>query len=251
MPGFSQPSISNLSPLEKMKTLSIIVPIYNEEKTILNVLDRLENVKFGLKKEIVIIDDGSKDNSKQLVEEYIKNKGKKLTLKFLSKENGGKGSAIKEGIKLSTGDIITIQDADMEYNPEDYAELIKPILEGKESVVYGSRFLKDHEPLYRIYYVGNKFLTFLTKLLYRAKITDMETCYKVFRKDVIKNLDIKSNHFNMEPEITARILKKRINIKELPISYNPRSIKEGKKINWKDGIQAIYTLFYWRFAKSS
>jgi len=235
--------------------LSIIIPIYNEKETIEEIISRIEKIELkNIKKEIILIDDFSKDGTRELLKKYTK----KYIVLFHPK-NKGKGSAIKTGLKEATGDIILIQDADLEYSPEDYPSLLKPILSNETSVVYGSRFMgfnltskfKTKSTILPLHFIGNKFLSFITQLLFFSKITDMETCYKVFRKDVIKNLDIKSNHFNMEPEITARILKKRINIKELPISYNPRSIKEGKKINWKDGIQAIYTLFYWRFAKSS
>jgi dolichol-phosphate mannosyltransferase len=232
--------------------VSIIIPVYNEEKTVGKILNILSNLSLSLKKEIIIIDDGSKDESKKVIQDYMKkNKSEDTIFKFHSKPNGGKGSAIKKGISLCSGDIITIQDADLEYDPNDLKKLIKPILDKKEKVVYGSRFLKEHQPLYKIYYLGNKFLTLITKLLFNSKITDMETCYKVFHKDIIKNLNIKANHFDMEPEITAKILKSGIRIKEIPISYNPRSIKEGKKINWKDGIQAIWTLLYWKFNPST
>ena len=229
--------------------ISIIVPVYNEEKTISKILDKLSKVNLKIKKEIIIVDDGSKDRSKELIEGYIENKKRNKTedYRFIPKENRGKGSAIKEGIKSATGDIITIQDADLEYNPEDYKKLIKPIIQNKAEVVYGSRFLKEHKPMYKTYFLGNKLLTLLTKILYNSEITDMETCYKVFRSDIIKNIKIKANRFDFEPEVTARILKQGIKIKEIPISYSPRSIEEGKKINWKDGLQAIWTLIYWRF----
>lgn len=231
--------------------ISIIIPVYNEEKTILQVLDKLSSLNLGLNKEIIIIDDGSTDNSKKIIQNYLKPKRntKNLTFKFFSKPNGGKGSAIRKALTLSTGDIITIQDADLEYNPEEYSKLIKPIIEKKEKVVYGSRFLKKHKPLYTIYFLGNKFLTLLTSILYRSRITDMETCYKVFKADVIKSLNLKADKFDIEPEITSKILRKGIKIKEIPIDYKPRSISEGKKINWKDGLQAVFTLIYLRFRK--
>lgn len=224
-----------------MKKLSIIVPVYNEEKTIISVLEQLRGLEIELEKEIIVVDDGSKDNSKKIIEDYIK-KHKKEKVILISKKNGGKGSAIRLGFKRAGGDIITIQDADLEYNPRDYIKLVKPILSNEYKVVYGSRFLKKHNPRYKIYFWGNKFLSFLTKILYANRITDMETCYKVFDKRVIKNLDLKANKFDIEPEITAKILKQGIKIKEIPIDYKPRSIEEGKKINWKDGLQAIYTL---------
>ncbi len=232
--------------------LTIIVPVYNEEKTVIKILDKLSNVNLGIKKEIVIINDGSKDNSKKEILKYLKMKKKRRVIeyKFLSKENGGKGSAIKLGIKSATGDIITIQDADLEYNPIDFKKLIRPIIRERYKVVYGSRFLKKHKPRYKIYFLGNKFLSFLTKIIYGTKITDMETCYKVFKSDVIKNIEIKADKFDIEPEVTAKVLKEGIKILELPISYSPRSIKDGKKINWKDGLHAIWTLIYWRFKNS-
>lgn len=230
-----------------MRKISIIIPVYNEEKTILKVLDRISEVNLGIKKEIIIVDDGSIDKSKQIIEKYLKKRNKEASFKFISKNNGGKGSAVRKGIELISGDIITVQDADMEYNPADFKKLIKPILEDKEKVVYGSRFLKKHKPMYKLYFLGNRFLTSLTQVLYGSRITDMETCYKVFKADVIKNIKIKADKFDFEPEITARVLKSGIKIKEIPISYKPRSIEEGKKINWKDGLQAIWTLLYWRF----
>lgn len=228
--------------------ISIIVPVYNEEKTVEAILKKLAEIDLGIKKEIIVVDDGSSDNSRKVISSFIrKNKDKKANFILISKENGGKGSAIREGIKIAEGDIITIQDADLEYNPEEFKILIKPILEGKEKVVYGSRFLKKHKPLYRIYFMGNKFLSFLTQILYYHKVSDMETCYKVFRKDVIKNLDLRARKFDFEPEVTAKILKKGIKINEISISYSPRSVEEGKKINWKDGLQAIWVLIYFRF----
>ncbi|MDO8509308.1 MAG: glycosyltransferase family 2 protein [Nanoarchaeota archaeon] len=231
--------------------ISIIVPVYNEEKTILKILEKLTSLNLNLTKEIIIVNDGSIDQSEKIINKYIRSKSKikSLQIKYISKKNGGKGSAIKKGIEHCTGDIITVQDADLEYNPQDYKKLIAPIIRKEALVVYGSRFLQSHKPMYKVYFMGNKFLTFLTKVLYNSKITDMETCYKVFKSDIIKKLDIKANHFDFEPEITARILKQGIKIKEIPISYSPRSIEEGKKINWKDGIQAIWTLIYWKFKK--
>lgn len=231
--------------------LSIIVPVFNEESTIRKVLDSLVKVDLKIKKEIIIIDDGSTDISKKLINQYIKENKTNIKFKFFSKSNGGKGSAIRKGISISTGDIIAIQDADLEYNPQDYRKLIKLIVDKKEKVVYGSRFLKKHKPLYKIYFLGNKFLTLLTEAIYRVRITDMETCYKVFKSDVIKKIKLEADHFDIEPEITAKLLKLGIRIKEVPISYTPRSVKEGKKINWKDGLQAIWTLIYWRFKNTS
>ena len=235
-----------------MKTLSIIIPVYNEEKTILKLLEKVLKVDLKVRKEIIIVDDGSKDNSRRIIKNYIDEheyKHENVSFIFYPKKNGGKGSVVRKGIEIATGDLIIIQDADLEYDPEDYKRLIKPILEGKEKVIYGSRFLNKHKPVYKIYFLGNKFLTLLTKILYNSKITDMETCYKLFRSDVIKNINLKANHFDIEPEVTAKILKTKTRIREIPISYKPRTVEEGKKINWKDGVKAIWTLIYWRFKR--
>jgi len=234
-----------------MKKISIIIPVYNEERTILKILEKITELNLDLTKEIIIIDDGSTDNSKKIINKYLKGKKKykNLEFKFVSKINAGKGSAIRKGLELATGDIITIQDADLEYNPQDLKKLLNPILSGKAKVVYGSRFLKKHKPKYTIYFYGNKFLSFLTKILYGLKITDMETCYKMVTSEIIKDLNLVSNGFDIEPEITSKILRKGYRILEVPISYKSRSIEEGKKINWKDGLKAIYVLFYWRFKK--
>jgi len=234
----------------EVKKITIIVPVYNEERTVSKILDKIGKINFKFRnrkigKEILIINDGSSDGSEKIIKDYIKNNGKEF--RYIKKKNEGKGSALRLGFKSATGDIITIQDADLEYNPEDFKRLIIPIIEGKESVVYGSRFLGEHNPRYRIYFWGNKFLTLLTKVLYGAKITDMETCYKVFKSDVIKSINLTSNKFDIEPEITSKILRKGINIMEMPISYSPRSIEEGKKIGWRDGLKAIYVLLKNRF----
>ena len=228
--------------------LSIIIPVYNEEKTIEIVLRNLLSIDFGIEKELIVIDDGSRDDSKRIIENFIKehSKSEKSRISLFAKKNGGKGTAIRAGLERCSGDIITIQDADLEYDPNEFRNLIAPIMNNQAKVVYGSRFLSNHEPLYRIYYLGNKFLTLLTQILYGARITDMETCYKVFRSDVIKSIHLKAEKFDFEPEVTAKILKSGIKIIEIPISYKPRSIEEGKKIGWKDGIQAIYTLLYYR-----
>jgi len=237
-----------------MKTLSILIPVYNEEESVNIILDIVSNVKLSLEKEIVIINDGSTDNSDKKIKSFLKKNRnrKKIKYVYVSKENGGKGSAIREGIKAASGDIIIVQDADLEYNPNEYQSLIDPIINNKAKVVYGSRVLNNPNVKKSglSFYLGGRLLSFLTNFLYGSRITDEPTCYKVFHKDVIKNIPFISNKFNWEPEITAKILRKNIKIYEIPISYNPRSKKEGKKISWKDGLQAITTLFYWRFKKT-
>lgn len=225
-----------------MTKLSIIIPTYNERNTILEIINKVEKVDIGkIKKEIIIIDDCSKDGTRELLKRI---KNHKI---FYHEKNKGKGSAIKTGLKHSTGDLILIQDADLEYDPNDYPNLIRPIIEGKTKVVYGSRFLKKHKARYRIYYIGNIILSLITRTFYLRKITDMETCYKVFKKEVIKNIKLKAERFDFEPEITVKIIKKGYKIIEVPIWYKCRAFKEGKKITWKDGLKAAWCLIKYRF----
>lgn len=227
--------------------LSIIIPVYNEEKTIKRIIDKINKVKVGLKKEIIIVDDGSTDKTRDILNK-INQKGTKI---FYHEKNKGKGGAIRKALKHVTGDIIIIQDADLEYDPMDYPKLISPILKNKAKVVYGSRFLKSglmNKQKWAIpsHFIGNKILSLVTTMFYQRYITDMETCYKVFRKEVLKNIKIESNRFDFEPEITAKLLKNKIDIVEIPISYKARHHKEGKKISWIDGIKAIITLIKYR-----
>ena len=235
-----------------MKKISIIIPVYNEEKTIVKILEIIHGLDLDLNKEIIIVNDGSRDKSKEIIQNYlIKNKKIKGTdIVFISKENGGKGSAIREGINRASGDLLIMQDADSEYNPQEIKKLIEEINKGEYDAIYGSRILKDNPYQYFTYYLGNRFLSFLTSVLYGAKITDMETCYKLLPAKIAKEIELKAKGFDMEPEITAKILKRGYKIKEIPISYNPRTKEEGKKINWKDGLKAVLVLFYWRFKKS-
>ncbi|MDO8424451.1 MAG: glycosyltransferase family 2 protein [bacterium] len=222
-------------------TVSIIIPVYNEERTILKVIEKVSQLPF--KKEVIIVNDGSSDNT-ALELKKIKGKG---VLVFSHVKNRGKGAAIKSGIKKATGDIIAIQDADLEYNPKELLKLITPIIKDEADVVYGSRFLTvEHRK--GIYYLGNRLLTYLTQLLFWKKISDMETCYKVFSGKVLRKIHINSNRFDFEPEITAKILKLGIRFKELPISYKSRSHKEGKKLTWKDGLQAAAALIRYRIS---
>ena len=228
-----------------MKKLSILIPTYNEERHILEVLrivNKVDLKDLKLNKEIIIIDDGSKDKTTEILK-----KNKKLYTKLIRlKKNRGKGFALRQGIKETTGNIILIQDADLEYNPYQYPELLKPILKGKTEVVYGSRFIEKHKPKYLTYYLGNKILSTLTTALFFRRITYMETCYKVFKSNVIKGIKLKSKRFDFEPEVTAKILKKGYEIHEVPIFYKCRDFKEGKKIKWTDGISAIWYLIKYR-----
>ena len=226
-----------------MNKISILIPVYNEKNSLIELLKKVENVSFGLTKEIILIDDNSTDGTKELYSSL--NQYKIL----YHDKNMGKGAALRDGIKAATGDIIIIQDADLEYNPEDYKPLVDLIKDNKADVVYGSRLSnkKNNKNFLIMSFIANQVLSAFTRLLYNTTITDMETCYKAFRAEVIKPLNIESNRFDFEPEITAKILKQNIRFKELPISYNARSVEEGKKINWKDGLQAIFTLLKYKF----
>jgi glycosyltransferase involved in cell wall biosynthesis len=220
------------------KTVSIIVPVFNEKDTIKQIIDTILNTPC--KKEILIIDDGSTDGTRDIL-----NKLKHPNVKVVLHENNyGKGKAIQTGIKNSRGDIILIQDADLEYDPNEYPVLLQPILAGKADVVYGSRFkgLGAHRVLYFWHYLGNKFLTLLSNIFTDLNLTDMECCYKVFTKDALAGIKIEENRFGFEPEITAKISKKNLRIYEVPISYYGRTYAEGKKINWKDGFRALYCI---------
>lgn len=230
--------------------LSIIIPVYNEERTLKKLLDIVEKVKIeDISKEIIIIDDGSIDATKDILEP-LKDKYKII----FHKKNYGKGMAIRTGIKHSTGDIIVIQDADLEYNPEDFGRMIKPIINNNARIVYGSRFnlpfrghLKENQKsLFYVHLIGNTFLTMMTSILYFNKLTDMETCYKMFRKDVLEDIKLRSRGFDFEPEFTAKVLKKGYRIIEVPVEYVSRNFEEGKKITWKDGITAVWCLLKYR-----
>ena len=230
-----------------MQKLSIIIPVYNEEKTIKKVIDKVKSVRLdNFSKEIIIVDDCSTDKTRDALKK-IRDNSLKI---FYQEVNGGKGAAVRAGLKNSTGDIILIQDADLEYNPQEYPKLLKPFEDKKVNVVYGSRLeviRKNLSRMYKLHYFGNLFLTSITNLLYGAKISDMETGYKVFRKEVAGSMSLKSRRFDLEPEITAKILKNGYKIHEVPISFNGRKFTEGKKITWVDGLKAVYYLVKYRF----
>lgn len=228
-----------------MKKISILIPVYNEVATLNKMIEKIENTSFcNLEKEIILIDDASSDGSTELLKE-LESKYKV----FYHTKNQGKGAALRTGLKEVTGDITVIQDADLEYDPKDYEDLIKLIIEDKADVVYGSRLSggKPSRSFMFTHLLGNKFLTFLTNILYNTTLTDMETCYKAFKTSFIKDIKIKSDRFDFEPEITAKVLKKRARLYELPISYYGREYEEGKKITWKDGLHAIIALIKFRF----
>lgn len=226
-----------------MNKITILIPVYNEVNTLIPILEKLESIDFyGLEKEIILIDDFSTDGTKELY--------KDMKYKVLYHEkNMGKGASLRDGFKEATGDIVTIQDADLEYNPEDLLPLVKAVLDNEADVVYGSRFLNiDKSKNFMLtHFLGNKMLTIITNILYKATLTDMETCYKVFKSEYVKHLNIKSNRFDFEPEITAKVLKQGAKLKEIPITYVARGFEDGKKISWKDGFAAIFALIKFRF----
>jgi len=235
-----------------IKKLSIIIPTYNEAATIHKILDKIKDVQLinDISKEIIIVDDGSTDGTKDAISRYI-NKNSDLPLNYFENEyNMGKGAALHNGICRATGEVLVIQDADLEYDPQEYNDLLKPMVMGFADVVYGSRFMgsKPHRILFFWHTVGNKFLTFLSNMFTNLNLTDMETCYKMFRTDLIQGIKLKEKRFGFEPEVTAKVSKiKGIRIYEVGISYYGRTYEEGKKINWKDGFRAIYCILKYYF----
>ncbi|MFN2218710.1 MAG: glycosyltransferase family 2 protein [Anaerolineae bacterium] len=225
--------------------LSIIMPVYNEQATLSEILNQVRAVTLdGVEKELVVVDDGSTDGSHDILAAEAEEGD--LQVLYLE-QNRGKGAAVRAGIEHASGDLIIIQDADLEYDPRDYPTLIRPILEGRVTVVYGSRFLGPRKAMLFWHMIGNKLLTLTTNILYNAILSDMETCYKCFRADVIKDIPLRSRRFEFEPEITAKVLKRGHRIFEVPISYYGREVHEGKKISWRDAPIAFWTLFKYRF----
>jgi len=229
------------------KKLSIIIPVYNEQGTIHLILDAIKEVQLidGIEKELIIVNDCSTDDTKASISNYCNNNSEFLLKIFHQEKNKGKGAAIHRGIKEATGDYIIVQDADLEYDPEEYNSLLKPMLSGNADVVYGSRFSggNPHRVLFFFHTIGNKFLTLLSNMFTGINLTDMETCYKLFKSEVLKNIKLKEKRFGFEPEVTAKISKiKNIRIYEVGISYYGRTYDEGKKIGWKDGFRAIYCI---------
>ena len=237
-----------------MKTLSIVIPAYNEGKTIHLILYKVKAVKLigGLQKEVIIVNDCSKDDTEEAIKRY-QDSNPDLHIQYFKHEvNQGKGAALHTGIRIATGDMVIIQDADLEYDPEEYNILVKPILDGFADVVYGSRFMggRPHRILFFWHTIGNKFLTFLSNAMTNLNLTDMETCYKVFKRETIQSLPLREKRFGFEPEVTARISRiPKIRIYEVGISYYGRTYEEGKKIGWKDGFRAIYCIVKYNLFK--
>ncbi len=223
-----------------MMKLSIIIPCYNELKTIDTIIEAVRNSPYE-KKEIIIVDDCSTDGTRDVLKNDIE---KKVAKVIYHEKNQGKGAALRTGIAAATGEIVIIQDADLEYDPNEYPAVIQPILDNKADVVFGSRFLGDkpHRVLYFWHRMGNGFLTILSNMFTNLNLTDMETCYKAFRREIIQSITIEENRFGFEPEITAKVARKRCRIYEVGISYYGRTYEEGKKIGWKDGVRAVYCI---------
>jgi glycosyltransferase involved in cell wall biosynthesis len=222
--------------------VSIVIPVFNERSTLMSILEKVE--ELPLNKEIIIVDDGSTDGSRDILKSLPGERARVI----LHESNMGKGAAIRTAIPEASGDVIVIQDADLEYDPEDLVRLLKPIHQGKAQVVYGSRFTGERRNMFFWHWVGNRFLTLVTNILFDSTLSDMETCYKMFKAEVIKALDLKSRRFEIEVEMTAKILKGGYRIYEVPISYAGREFREGKKITWRDGITALFNLIKYRLS---
>ena len=231
----------NMSNMDK-KVLSIVIPCYNEENNIVGLVNKVLESPVP-NKEIIVVDDCSTDGTRKILEEKIK---PLVSQVIYHKKNGGKGAALRTGFKAATGDVVIIQDADLEYDPMEYPQIIEPIFNDEADVVYGSRFLNSKMKGYLANRMANWFLTRLSNLFTHLKCTDMETCYKAFKREIIQSVDIKEQRFGFEPEITAKVAKMKIRFKEVPISYYPRTNEEGKKIGFKDGVRAIYCILRYR-----
>ena len=224
--------------------LSVVMPVFNERDTIAEIIARVLAVPVRI--ELIVVDDCSTDGTRDMLSKLQARHGFRL---LLHERNQGKGAALRTGFGAVTGDLVVIQDADLEYSPEEYPELITLICEGRADVVYGSRFLGRHRVFLFTHYLGNLLLTFLTNLLYNTMLTDMETCYKVMRTEVLRSFAVRSNGFGIEPELTAKIFKRHYRVYEVPITYDGRGYDEGKKITWRDGVVALWVLFRYRFSE--
>ncbi|MDR2448851.1 MAG: glycosyltransferase family 2 protein [Prevotellaceae bacterium] len=232
-----------------MHTLSVIIPAYNEEKTIFRLLQKVAGVQLinGIQKEIIVVDDGSRDGSEQQVVRYNAQHPEAPALYFRQPENRGKGAAIRQGLQLVTGDGVIIQDADLETDPEDYNTLLRPFIQENLKVIYGSRFLRrENRHISHWYYLGGRIVTLVANLLYNQRLTDEPTCYKLFDAAFLKSIPLRCTGFEFCPEVTAKVAKRGIKIREVPVNYYPRSMDDGKKIKWTDGLKAIWTLLKYR-----
>ena len=224
--------------------LSVVMPVYNERDTIEEIIGRVHAVP--LRTELIVVDDGSNDGTREILTRLAAERPFKL---IFQPKNAGKGAALRRGFEEVTGDLVVIQDADLEYSPEEFPELIQLICEGRADVVYGSRFLGRHRVFLFTHYAGNRLLTLITNVLYNTMLTDMETCYKVMRTEVLRSMRLDSDGFGIEPELTAKIFKRHYRVYEVPITYDGRGYEEGKKITWRDGIVALWVLVKYRFTE--
>lgn len=230
--------------------LSIVMPVYNERQTLFEIIKRVLDAPISIDRELLLVDDFSRDGTRDLYKDLpTAFPGANIRV-ILHEVNQGKGAALRTGFRETNGDIVIVQDADLEYSPNDYPKLLKPILDGRADVVFGSRFVgsDEHRVLYFWHSVGNRFLTLLSNMMTDLNLTDMETCYKVFKGDIIRKINIKSDRFGVEPEVTAKVARMGCKVYEVGISYSGRSYEEGKKITWKDGFKAIYAIMRFAFS---
>jgi glycosyltransferase involved in cell wall biosynthesis len=233
------------SPPPKLRKLSVVVPVFNERNTVVEVLRRMRSVELpdGIEREIIVVDDGSNDGTRDVLRQL----GDSTVRVVMHERNRGKGAAVRTGFTHATGEYILIQDADLEYDPEDWPKLLNPVLRGKARVVYGSRFTGERRNMMLLHWIGNRFLSMTTNVLFNTTLSDMETCYKLLERDLVESLGLQSDRFDIEAEISAKILKRGIRIYEVPISFSGREFSEGKKITWRDGFSALWTLVKYRF----
>ena len=231
--------------VDQFAMLSVIVPVFNERSTVAEVLRRIRAVDLPVEVEVVVVDDGSSDGTDKVLTAL----GDSTVRVITHRENLGKGAAIRTGLTAIRGDLVLVQDADLEYDPQDVAKLLDPILRGKASVVYGSRFTGERKNMMPLHWIGNRFLSLVTNVLYSSTLSDMETCYKLFDRRVLEGITIESDKFDFEPEITAKVLRRGHRIYEVPISYAGREVHEGKKITWRDGVGALKALIRYRFTR--
>jgi glycosyltransferase involved in cell wall biosynthesis len=223
--------------------LSVIVPVFNERSTVAEIVRRMRSVDLPIEREIVVVDDGSDDGTGAVLTQL-----RDSTVRVIAHpQNRGKGAAIRTGLESATGDLVLVQDADLEYDPEDWPRLLAPVLKGRARVVYGSRFTGERRNMLFLHWVGNRFLSLVTNVLYNSTLSDMETCYKLFDRRVLDGIRLHADRFDFEPEFTAKMLRRGIRIYEVPISYAGRELSEGKKITWQDGVTALWTLVKYRF----